>query len=329
MESDKKDGFWFSKHLEVTIGLLFLLVYAFHEIAIHLTLTEEMAGVGGIVKHLFSHDSMEDWERLISLEVFFVLPVAFLIKKKMFQLKEAHEKTAKLAKEKSNSEEKIKIFAYSVAHDMKSPVTSLGAFAKRLHDLHEKKEEIDPSMQLCYKQILKLSECIVRLADDITAYIKTREYPMDLEPVDLRKRIKMIQSEFAVQFQKRSIEFHLDEAMPEINADRIAIDRVFRNLFDNALKYGGDSLSKIVVEHDSNKTDHVIMFHDNGKGIDGNDRESIFQIFTRTESSKGSEGTGLGLAIVKETLERHGGKVKVESIRGKATTFFLYLPRNQ
>ena len=118
------------------------------------------------------------------------------------------------------------------------------------------------------------------------------------------------------------------ETIPIIRADRVSILRVLRNLVDNALKYGGEELSRIKIGYGSTEEHHILSVSDDGVGIKGEDTEKIFGVFQRNETSKGVEGTGLGLAIVKEIAEKHKGRVWVEPGVKKGTTFYLYISRD-
>jgi K+-sensing histidine kinase KdpD len=92
----------------------------------------------------------------------------------------------------------------------------------------------------------------------------------------------------------------------------LSILRVFRNFVDNALKYGGESLSEISIGYQGNDDSHILSVSDNGAGIRGGDYEGLFVAFRRNDTSKAVEGAGLGLAIVSEIAERHKGRVWAE-----------------
>jgi signal transduction histidine kinase len=116
--------------------------------------------------------------------------------------------------------------------------------------------------------------------------------------------------------------------MPSMFLDRMSMLRVFRNLVDNALKYGGESLSEITIGYRQEDNFHLISVSDNGRGFKDENGERIFALFGRQENSRGIEGTGLGLAIVREIVEKHQGWVWAES--GKPSSgahFYIALPK--
>ncbi len=92
---------------------------------------------------------------------------------------------------------------------------------------------------------------------------------------------------------------------------------------DNALKYGGNSLSEIAIEYEESEEFHIFSIRDNGVGIREEDCDKVFGVFERNKSAKGIEGTGLGLAIVKEIAEKHQGRAWVKSESGFGATFYV------
>ena len=114
----------------------------------------------------------------------------------------------------------------------------------------------------------------------------------------------------------------------EVKADKESLLRVLRNLVDNALKYGGEGLSRIEVGCKEAGGFYTLWVGDNGVGLGDEDASKYFQLFVRGKTDRNTEGTGLGLAIVKEIAERHCGKVWAESVPEKGTTFYVSLSKD-
>lgn len=222
--------------------------------------------------------------------------------------------------------EKIKLFAYSVAHDLKSPAIAIYGLAKllnkRFNDMLPEKER-----KFC-EQIVKSSEQIATLADKINIYISTRESPLKLENIKLKELIGTIRDEFALQLNDRQIGWSEPEYLPTIKADRIAFTRILRNLVDNALKYGGDELHNVVIGYKESNEFHILSITDDGIGIANEDCKKIFQLFERHQTAHGTKGTGLGLAIVKEIAEQHHGKVWAEPGPIKGIIFYVAVAKD-
>ncbi|MHC1742175.1 MAG: ATP-binding protein [Syntrophobacteraceae bacterium] len=217
--------------------------------------------------------------------------------------------------------ERIKRFAYSVSHDLKSPIIGIYGLTRLLHRHY--RDTMDERGRMYCDQILRASELAVDLVEEINAYIRAKENPLSFEPIQTEEVLHTVRDEFGAFLSMRQIAWEEPGSLPQIKADRMSLIRAFRNLVDNALKYGGESLSRIEIGYEERDGAHVFSVSDNGVGIPACDRERIFELFQRNPSAKGVEGTGLGLAIVKEIAEKHQGQVWVESDPGTRTTFYL------
>ncbi|ABK15982.1 PAS domain S-box protein [Syntrophobacter fumaroxidans] len=233
----------------------------------------------------------------------------------------------KLAEEAlQDSAEKLKLFAYSVAHDLKSPAIGIYGLTKRLNRNY--RSLLDEKGKVCCDQILRTSEHIAALVDKINVYIATKEAPLAIEEINIAEIIRMLRDEFSAQLSLRRIDWLEPEARIEIRADRVAMLRAFRNFVDNSLKYGGEKLSTIQTGYEESEDFHIFSFSDNGKGLKEGDAERIFGAFQRNPASKGVEGAGLGLAIVKEIAAQHSGRVWVEPRAKRGITFCMSISKN-
>jgi len=219
------------------------------------------------------------------------------------------------------SAEKLKLFAYSVAHDLKSPTIGIYGLTRLLCKNYD--SMLDEKAHNYCDQILKASENVVALVEKINTYAATNAATLVIEGVNPKEVLRMVRDEFSTKLSIRRIEWNEPALIPEIRADRLGLLRVFRNLVDNALKYGGEELSRIEAGYRETEQFHVFSVADDGVGIKREDSEKIFDLFQRNETSGGVEGTGLGLAIVKEIAEQHRGKVWVEPGTEKGSTFYV------
>jgi PAS domain S-box-containing protein len=222
-------------------------------------------------------------------------------------------------KELVRSSEQIKMFAYSVVHDLKNPAIAIQGLAQRLHKNIENLP-VEKQKRYC-KHLLQSSEQIVRLVEKVNSFIATRETTIHLEKVSLKELVRTIRGEFARQLQKREISWYEFQAKPVVIADRISLMRVLRNFVENSLNYGGDGLSKISISYQDTPGYHVLSVRDNGVGMNKEAAESIFKPFERSHTSAGKCGSGLGLAIVKEIAGSHKGEVWIEHKTKKGIRF--------
>ncbi len=223
------------------------------------------------------------------------------------------------------SAEKIKLFAYSVSHDLKSPAISMYGLTNCLYKKYN--AALDAKGKTYCEQILKCSEQIVALVEKINLFISTKEVPLLLEEVKLSRALQMIKDEFSTRFSIRSIRWTVPDALPAITADRLALLRIMRNLVDNALKYGGDDLSEIAIGYEETPLHHIISVRDDGIGIRSEDSTKIFDLFQRKDDVREIEGSGLGLAIVKEICEQHGGQVWAQPAPERGSIFYISLAK--
>ena len=181
------------------------------------------------------------------------------------------------------SSEEIKHFAYSVSHDLKNPSIAIHGLTRLL--TRNCDELLDERGKHYCQQILRSSEQIASLVEMINIYMSTKETVLRLDTINLADLVVMIREEFAVPLNIRQIELIDSQPLPEIRADRIALLRVLRNLVDNALKYGGDSLTRIVVGYSENEDHHIISVSDDGVGLTEEESQDVFGSFYPPENS--------------------------------------------
>ena len=233
----------------------------------------------------------------------------------------------RIEEELKESSEKVKRFAYSVSHDLKSLSIGLYGLTNRLHkdyaDIYDEKGH-----KYC-EQILKTAEQIVSLVGQINIFISTKEVPLTIERLEIEKILQLIREDFSTQLNIREISWLEPDYIPEIKADRLSIIRVLRNLVDNALKYGGEALSEINIGYEESSKFQILSVKDNGIGLKEQDyTQDIFDPFTRSKTSKWIEGSGLGLTIVREVAEKHGGQVWLEPGKKRGITFYISIPKD-
>ncbi len=177
------------------------------------------------------------------------------------------------------------------------------------------------------RELSRYRDRLEDLVRERTAELAKEATPL-FEDTNIRDILRMLKNEFSAQLSIRRIQWIEPETEVEIKADRLCLVRLFRNLIDNSLKYGGERLSKIWIGHEDTQDSHIFSVADNGKGIDEVDTERIFRLFQRRETSRGIEGAGLGLAIVKEITEKHGGSVWVEAGAKRGITFYISISKH-
>ena len=246
----------------------------------------------------------------------------------------------------SEANEEIQRFVYIVSHDLRSPLVNIMGFASELDTLQkqifERLEEM--RAQVGREQGGESDEALRREVEEALSFIKSSVGKMDRLIAALLKLSREGQRQFQPQFidmsqlLKSTVETLAHQArdvsakisigkLPPITSDRLALEQIFSNLMDNAVKYlRADAPGSIEVQ--GTESDGVITYEmrDNGRGIDARDRERIFDLFRRS-GIQDRPGDGIGLAHARTLVRRLGGSINVESEPDRGTVFTVTLPK--
>jgi signal transduction histidine kinase len=216
-----------------------------------------------------------------------------------------------------------------IAHDLRSPFTSILGFSRLLNDEYDDFDDSERKMMV--QQIVGSTETTYQLLDNLLAWAKTQLGRTSFHPEDfyIESLIKetILQSNAQALSKEITITFDHDKTnvvFADINMTRV----VLRNLISNALKYSNKG-SEIIISTRTEDKYIAIGVKDYGVGMNAFICESLFTIHNKTESTKGTaneKGTGLGLILVKEYVERNGGTISVQSEEDKGSFFEFTIP---
>ena len=221
-------------------------------------------------------------------------------------------------------------FVANVSHELRSPLTAIKGYVETI--LENGKMRRDKSAEFL-QIILRHADRMSKLVDDLLVLSKLESLESDMATteIDLRELLSRVVESFRNQIKKGKIELRMNIAndLPKIRGAVIEIETVFENLLDNAIKYGarGKYLGLSAKEVGS---EIQVDIEDKGIGIPVDDQPRIFERFYRVDKGRARAlgGTGLGLAIVKHIVQRHGGRVWVESELGKGARISIIFPEN-
>ena len=233
------------------------------------------------------------------------------IQKRMNHLKRESEKNEKLAKE--NEEKKDELIVY-LAHDIKTPLTSMIGYLSildEIDDMPKKKQKNYISIAL--DKSYRLEDLINELFD--VARFNSEKIVLEKEELNLNLMLEQIIDDFYPTLREvnKSIKLNYDEPI-SINGDSDKLSRVFNNLIKNAISYSYEN-TVIEIEMIDNEENIEVTFRNKGATIPEYKLEKIFDKFYRADESRGtnSGGAGLGLAITKEIIELHNGTISANS----------------
>ncbi len=218
-------------------------------------------------------------------------------------------------------------FVANVSHEIRTPVTAIKGYVETiLEDGSLSREQTRRFLQT----ILRNTERMARLVEDLLrlARLESPETEWKLEPVDLRPILRRVTENFKTTVEANGLELTLEvpATLPKALALASEVEAVLENLLDNAVKYGARG-KKIAVQVTELDREIQVTVTDYGIGIPAEDQPRIFERFYRVDRarSRALGGTGLGLAIVKHIVERHEGRVWVESELGQGARFSFTL----
>lgn len=231
--------------------------------------------------------------------------------------KRAGEVRERLLKEIKAKNSELERFAYTVSHDLRSPLVTIQGFADILQtDLEQnEKEKVETDLNYIKKAATKMDQLLTETLR-LSRIGRVVNPPEDV-PFDILVQEAMEQT--AEQIRSSGVEVTVAEDFPVVHVDRMRIVEVLVNLITNSIKYMGEqSQPKIDIGYRVDGETTIFFVQDNGIGIDPSQYEKVFELFYKVDSH--SKGTGAGLAIVKRIIEVHGGRIWMESEKGKGST---------
>jgi hypothetical protein len=231
-----------------------------------------------------------------------------------------HEHTLEL--EAVNKE--LEAFSYSVAHDLRSPLTVLVGNAEMLLDEHAAQWP-DGARQLV-RAIMASGEHMQQLTDGLLRLSRLSRQPLTKGPVDVGALVHEVLDELRKIHAARQLVVHAGE-LPGCVGDQALLRQVVVNLLSNAFKFTrAKETPLITVLGWSEAGERVYSVRDNGAGFDAQQADKLFGAFQRFHSSDQYEGTGIGLSIAARIVQRHGGRIWAKSEPGKGATFNFSIP---
>jgi signal transduction histidine kinase len=219
--------------------------------------------------------------------------------------------------------EELLSFSYSVSHDLRAPLRSITGFSNILHA--DSARQLDADGKANLERIIAAAARMTRLIDDLLSLSQVSRRELSLCSFNLGEIAREISGQLTQTQPERRVNFSIKPDMP-VRADHGLMHIVMENLIGNAWKFTG-KMEQAQIEIGSTTSAGVTTYHvrDNGAGFDMAYAEKLFSPFQRMHHSRDFEGTGIGLATVRRVIQRHHGKVWIDSAVGHGTSVYFTL----
>ena len=275
-----------------------------------------------IEKRYLHKEGRPVWVRVTSSVARTSQPHRISIIEDITERKQAVEALQRTAEDLARSNKDLEQFAYVASHDLKEPLRIVTGFTSLLKERCQGKLDAKAD-----EYIFFASDAALRmqgLIDDLLAYSRAGRRKVD-EPTDVGAVLEGVLRSLTISIQESGAAITHD-SLPTIRSNAVELTQVFQNLIGNALKFRGERKPEIHIGARRQKGHWLLTIRDNGIGIDPQFAERIFMIFQRLHTREQYPGTGIGLAICKKIVERHGGRIWIESQPGKGSTFSFTIP---
>ena len=223
--------------------------------------------------------------------------------------------------EMSNKE--LEAYSYSIAHDLRSPLRAITSFSQILSEDADKK--LDDEEKEYLSRIINAGKLMANLIDDILNLSKVTRTQIKPSLIDLSKLSESIIADLSSQSNYRNTDWIIESNLTAKGDSRL-LKMLLQNLLGNAYKFcNKDTKPRVELGTSTFEGKPIFYVKDNGIGIEENYFSKIFKPFERLVRSDEFEGTGIGLATVQRIIDRHSGKIWVESEINKGTTFYFQL----
>jgi PAS domain S-box-containing protein len=237
--------------------------------------------------------------------------------------KAAEQQMLQLTEDLKRSNEELEQFAYVASHDLQEPLRAVTSYTQLLAQRYQ--ENLDERADKYINYIVDGATRMQQLINDLLVYSRLGTRGKEFEQAQCKAVVEqtMCNLQIAIAETKAVITY---EEMPAVMADESQLVQLFQNLLANGIKFCRQDIPLIHIAASRQESEWLFSVSDNGIGIDPEYADRIFIIFQRLHSRREYSGTGIGLAMCKRIVERHGGRIWVESQEGKGATFYFTIP---
>jgi len=239
---------------------------------------------------------------------------------------EAQKALERVLAELNRSNRELEQFAYMVSHDLQEPLRMVASYTQLLARRY--KDQLDANANDFINYAVDGAQRMQGFIQDLLQYSRVGTHGHPMERIRVAEVVERTLENLRFAIEEKAARVVCGE-MPELEADALQLGQLFQNLIGNALKFTGPEPVRVDISATRKEGEWEFVVRDNGIGIPPQDAERIFAIFQRLHTRQDYPGTGLGLAICKRIVERHRGRIWVESETGQGASFHFTLPEKQ
>ena len=234
--------------------------------------------------------------------------------------KRAEEAIAAQTERLRRSNAELEQFAYVASHDLQEPLRMVASYTQLLAERYA--GQLDPKADKYIRYATEGARRMQALVRDLLTFSRISAEPLKLHRVDTKAALETVLERLAAMIDDTKADIVVGD-LPAVTSDESELGQVFQNLVANALKFRSDQPVRVAIAAQRRDDAWLFSVADNGLGIHPRDHDRVFQ---RLHERGKYEGSGIGLAVVKKIVERHGGRVWVDSAVGQGSTFYFTMP---
>jgi PAS domain S-box-containing protein len=238
--------------------------------------------------------------------------------------KRAEERLARLLKELERSNKELELFAYVASHDLQEPLRMVSSYTQLLERRYSEKLDDDAREFIAYA--VDGASRMQRLINDLLEFSRVSTRGKPLAKTNVAEILGNVRANLSVAIEESGA-LVTNDFMPVVTVDPGQLGQVLQNLVGNGIKFRNGTRPHVHVRATETPEHWEFSVSDNGIGIEPQYFERIFVIFQRLHTAGDYQGTGIGLALCKRIIERHGGRIWVESTPNEGSTFSFTIPK--
>jgi signal transduction histidine kinase len=271
-------------------------------------------------------------------EIFFLIGVvlSFLVSFIIYFARKANEQSEqvqskireieKVEAQLRESNMELEQFAYVASHDLQEPLRKITSFSALLTKNLE--GQLDEKSQKHFDFLVSAARRMQSLIKALLEFSRANKSELVLEEVSIKEVFDDVKETMSFRFEETKTVLDVPESLPNVKVSKTLFTQVIQNILSNAIKFMPEDRSPhIQIHFEGSGECYQFCIQDNGIGIDAEFVGKVFEIFQRLHSREAFEGTGIGLAICKRIIERHGGKIWIESEKGVGSKVYFTLPK--